>query len=411
MREHNSSDPSIENSPELFAGRDAIFVRMQQRIFDQPYRQAIAFIGQDGMGKSALLRHFTHTFHDPILSLYFPLADLTWTTEEDWLRLLRDATNQLLIDHNYSMSRVPELSAPEEDGEAPPFAQWFREDYLPEVLRILRSHRRLVWLFDDAETLWQQLPPDHLLYLQSLLAEQEQLAIVVTLNSRNEDDIPRLQPLVNPLHVERLHPLMQPEVETFFRQISPHLNESAIQQVWQESAGFPILVQRYAVQITQRGQNVPDADSAVYAASIEEFRSHWQQLNQDERFVLTACASLLYEDPTKPITAERIERWLVETDYPLDSITIHAALRGLDYRHLVQQRAEGHLEIVGKLFQRWLMEHARIGGTSEGAGENRLNWRIIALVAILIVLVLVTVALLPPMVSAPAAVPTVTLSP
>lgn len=408
MRENNSPDPSNENR--LFAGRDAIFARMQQRIFDQPYRQAIAFIGQDGVGKSALLRQFTHSFHDPILSLYFPLPALEWTTEENWLRLLRDAINQLLVDHNYSMNRVPDLTAPEEDGEEIP-PQWFREEYLPQVLRILRSHRRLVWLFDDAEILWQKLPPEHLTYLHDLLAEQEQLAIVLTLNSRHEEDISKLQPLLNPLHVERLHPLTQPEVETFFRQVAPALSEEQIQQVWQECAGFPTLVQRYAVQMTQHGKSLSAAGNVVYEASVEEFRSHWQQLTQDERFVLTACASLLYDDPTQPITAERIERWLVETDFPLDSITIHAALRGLDYRHLVQQRAEGHLEIVGKLFQRWLMEHARLGESADGAGELNLSWRIIVLVAILVILVLAAVAVLPPIVSAPAAVPTVTLSP
>jgi len=412
MRLEESPDPSIpEAQPKPFAGRDALYARLQQQILDQPQRQAIVFTGQDGMGKTALLQHFTHTFHDPILSVYFPLGELNWTDEEAWIRLLRTATAQLLLEHNYSMSRLPERTAPDEESKPPPLAAWFREEYLPEILAILRSHRRLVWLFDDAENLWENLPAEHLTYLHDLLAEQEQLSIILTLNSRHEDELSKLQPLVNPVFTERLHPLEREEVEKFFKEIAPALSEAQINQIYENSAGFPTLVQRYAEGMTKPGAQLTSVDDAVYSASTEEFRGRWLLLTQDERFVLTACAGLLYDDPTQPTTAERIERWLVETDYPLDTTTIYAALRGLDYQHLVQQRAEGHLEIVGKLFQRWLLEHARLGdGSAEGMGSH-LSWQLIVIGILLVALVIAAVALVPPLVNVPEAVPTVTLNP
>jgi len=411
MQPEDSPEATTPEIPAPFAGRNALYARLQQHILDRPQRRAFAFTGQDGMGKTALLRHFTRTFHDPILSVYFPLAALEWTDADAWLNLLRQSTAQLLIDHNYSMSRLPEHAAEDEESDPPPLATWFREAYLPEVLRILRSHRRLVWLFDDAEHLWQNLSAEHLEYLRDLLADHEQLAIILTLNSRYEDDIRKLEPLVDPQAIERLHPLNRDEVEAFFREQAPALSQEQIAHICESSAGFPTLVQRYSVQIAQPTVSLKEADDAVYAASTEEFRGRWLLLTQEERFVLTACAGLRYDAPLQPITAERIERWLVETDFPLDSTTIHAALRGLDYQHLVQRREGGNLEIVGKLFERWLLEHARLGDVGEGITAGGWNWRWLLFGVLLLLLLIATATLVPPLVSAPGAVPTVTLNP
>ena len=128
--------------------------------------------------------------------------------------------------------------------------------------------------------------------------------------------------------------------------------------------------------------------------------------------MLTAIASLIYDDPIKTVTAERIEAWLVETDYPLDIVAIHAALRGLDYQDIVSNYRNEGFKLIAGMMQTWLLEHARLtDGTGLSGFNVKLSWRMITLVIVVITLLVALLFVLPsPTLDTSGTIPTVTLA-
>jgi Na+-transporting NADH:ubiquinone oxidoreductase subunit NqrB len=157
------------------------------------------------------------------------------------------------------------------------------------------------------------------------------------------------------------------------------------------------------------------ARPVAYAASDSHFRQMWQVLTRDERLVLTAIASLIYDDPLKAVTVERIETWLVETDYPMDTTAIHAALRGLDYQDVVSNLRNQGYKLVAGMMQTWLLEHARlseIAGSSFAGLSQKISWRVLLIAGIIILGLIIVLILLPAPTLAPSdTIPTVTLAP
>jgi hypothetical protein len=103
----------------------------------------------------------------------------------------------------------------------------------------------------------------------------------------------------------------------------------------------------------------------------------------------------LYDDPLSSIDAARIEGWLVETDYPLDTTAINAALRSLEYREIVSSTPSG-LAITAGLMQTWLLEHARLSDTPSVAPKAQALapvWRWLIVVVIVVVIGLLLIGL------------------
>ncbi len=407
--------------PELtpFAGREALYARLYQHALDPPERRALVMTGRDGSGKTALLKQFDRVFDDTLLSLYVPLKQIALDDRDDWLQWLVDGTNQVLTRHDFSLYRLPELDDTDED--APSLREWVRDVYLPEVFRVIRPQRRLVWLFDDADVLLNESVEAHLQYLHELLQAHEQLALVLTLPIAQEDHLPQLVPLVNPTQTERLYPLNDTDTGVLMRQFAPGLSDEAVSRIHRETGGQPLLLQRYGQALASDWQSKADSEAIAaaarhtYQASYDDFRERWLHLERDERLVLTAIAGLLYDRPDRTVTTAKIEKWLIETDFPLDVVAINAALRSLDYREMVRNSPQSITLRTGFL-QTWLIEHARLDDTPERVGSSSLDvsdwrlWLVLGGGALMLVLVLLLLSAGLSPGDPGLAVPTVTIS-
>jgi putative ATPase len=415
----NEIDTLPEEQAERFAGRELLYARLQQHILDPANRHAIIYTGHEGMGKTALLQHFSSVFDDTMLSFYVSLEKMDLRDEENWLQHLIGESNQLLGVHNFSLSRVPSLET-EDIDEANEISEislkdWMRDTYLTEILHIIRPHRRLVWLFDDAEYLLNA-SDEHLSYLHNLLEKHPQLAIVLTLDTEHEDKLSQLAPLVNPTTVERIHRLSYDESADLIRQYAPGAEDSSIKNIFEATGGHPRLLARFGQELQKRwteqsdSQALEAAKKVVYEASLEEFREIWLSLSRDERLVLTGIASLIYDDPLRQVMPKFIENWLIETDYPMDIVAISAALRSLDYRDIVSQHQNHGTQLVMALMQRWLLEHARLDDTDNNS-RGRVSVQLVVIVLLAIVLLIALFLLLPnPIISNSTGLATATLS-
>jgi hypothetical protein len=393
-------------------GRETLYARLQQYVLDPPNRHAFLFTGHDGVGKSRLLRHFPQVFDNQILGIYIALEKAPLGSAEDWLHHLLACTNETLEIHEFTLSRVPQ-----EADENLDFADWFCDVYLYEVMHMIRPQRRIVWLMDDAEYLLNALP-EQVAYLHRLLQTHLQLAIVLTLDTEHEGRLPELAPLVNVAAAERLHRLTKVESAELLRHYAAGASDEVVKAIYEATGGHPLLLTNFGRELHTTWASHGDSEAlqaarpAAYAASAAHFRHLWQLLSQDERLVLTAIASLIYDDPLKTVTGERIEAWLVETDYPMDIVAIHAALRGLDYQDIVSNYRNEGFKLIAGMMQTWLLEHARLSDSGGLSGFSiKLSRRMIFLVAVIFALLITLLFVLPsPTLNPSSLIPTVTLS-
>lgn len=430
--------PSPDNNSHVvspyqpYAGRETLFARLQQHILDPTHRNAVVITGQRHMGKTATVIEFTRIFSDPILPvLVMPDNIAVPFNTENLVHLLVERINSILAEQDFSLERVPALEdrlqseTTDEDTEeteaeveveveeTPPISEiaWFMDVYIPEVIAIIRPHRRLVWLFDDALYL-NTGNDDTIGYLHDLLIQEHQLAIILTMDTQDDTALTGLQPLVDPVRVERLQPLSAEDARTLMDLYVPEVDDGLLSKIVTASGGYPQLTKWFAHAFAE----TPNASfetlrQTVYQQSDEPFRDLWQLLTRDERLVLTAITSLIYADPIKPVNAKRIESWLVETDYLLDIIAINAALRGLDYRHVVSYQEDGGIKLTVGLMQKWLLEQARLDAPATRVSD-RIPWQVAIVIVGVIIVLLLALLLLPPQFVVPeSVVPTATLVP
>jgi hypothetical protein len=287
--------------------------------------------------------------------------------------------------------------------------RWFSETYLPEMVGVIRRHRRLVFLLDDANVLLKamddgRLPDDSIQYLHSLVQSQFGPGVVLTLDTRYESDIARLSPLVQLEDVFRLANLSDDEAKWLLNEPAAEryrLTPEAVSAVYAATGGQPHALQQFGFQLFKLWEARPNRDTftlddvkqvtpTIYAQGEADLRAAWAESSRNERLVLTAISSLIYTDPLAAITPERIESWLIETDYPLDATAINAAIRGLEYREMIEHTLAG-VRLTAGLTQRWLLENARLTEAAPQGGTRGLAFRwlavgVIAIVAILLVL-------------------------
>lgn len=402
MMNMNISDHSPE--PEAleppFVGRHALYARLQQHILDPAQRRAAVVLGGRGMGKSALLWHLDRTYDDSIIGVYFAL-DLTNDDEDAWLTRLMRRTGTALTQKDFNTTRLVEQPPDPLDGSTQPISSrdWLRNHYLADALRLMRPHRHLVWLFDDADYLLDHLPEDHIHYLHDLLMQHPQLHIIMTLSVDNEQRLPHFAPLVESTRTERLPMLLPEDSTSLVRQYAPGADDALAAAAHRLTGGHPLIAQTFGEYLQEQWQaDMPippqeahrQARNATYRDVVSFFEETWQLLNRNERLVLTALSNLLYEDPQRTIGATTMEQWLVETDYPTDLTTIHAALRSLAYRDLIIADQD-HIRLAIGLWQSWLLEHARLESAITASPER--NMRLANTLMLIVILVAIGVVL------------------
>ncbi len=383
-----------------FADRSAALNRLRQQIADAD-APAIAVMGREGSGKTALLRQIDATTDETVVTIYVDLAETALDSEGDWLLTLAQSATEELVRRDFTLSRLATIQPPGDDARS-----WLTHNFLSELTSIIRPHRRAAFLLDNGEALLDAidrgtLPDTSMAYLQFLKHERPQVTFVLTLDERHESDLPRFQPLIDRGEVVRLTDLPLDAVGDLLREpVSPRysVSDDAAIAVHRATGGYPPFVQAFGAALYRRQQaeflteitaeDVRAVTPDVYPKAALTFAQNWAALPLNERLVLGSISTLSYEDPLKVIDAEAIEAWLVETDYPLDATTINAMLRSLDYRELIHATPNGGHSIHAAMLQRWLLENARFGeGGRAPAGRSLLNLRWIAVAIIAIVII------------------------
>jgi hypothetical protein len=408
-----------------FAGRQAELARIDQYLKDPLPGGSLAFMGWHWLGKSALLRRFDSIFDDSFLGVYLPMKQIVLPTEDDLLHAIMDGTARALALRDLTLTRIPEPEA-----DTPFLRVWFAETWLPAVLSILRQHRKLVLLVDDAQAWLDAEAGEGWLggsfnFFADLLQQEPQFKLILTFAGEREDDLPRLSPLVNPAAVQRLALLPLEATRWLLRYPGLYaVVDDSVTAVHRATGGHPQLLQRFAHHIYQYYETHPGTTTImpdtvrllqrnVYHASVEELTNLWARSTDVEQLVLLTFSNLRYEDPLKAINAEAIATWLIDSDYVLDRTTIHAALRSLEYRELMALRS-GSLELTIGLLQTWLLENtSRAGAVTARTFRLRRSVVIAALAIGLLAVILVISLSNTPQTDSPATTeprPTVTLA-
>ncbi len=411
---YHPDDPALA----AFAGREAAFARLHQHLTNPTHAEAVLFLGRRQVGKTALLRHFGDFFDETFIDVYLPLGEAPLASESDWLLYLVRGVGRALAMRDFTLTRLPE---PPDDTNQ--LRQWFSEHYLHALFGVIR-YRRLVLLLDDADKLIQavssdNLAVDHFAYLQKLLEQYPQLGIAMMMDAEHENSLDMLFPLVNAGETLRLTHLSPADSQQLLTKPAAGLYavpEDSALALYKATGGQSLLLQRVGYHLfeqrisqpllptssayMERGRQdltleVKSVINKVYGESEAEFRETWQETTRDERLVLTAMVSVLYDDPLSSIDTARIESWLVETDYPLDTTAINAALRSLEYREIVSSTPSG-LAITAGLMQTWLLEHARLSDTPADVPQPPAlisDWRWLVVVILVVIGLLLVIGL------------------
>lgn len=368
-----------------FVGREAIYARLHQYITDSRGAYALLAVGGASSGKTALLLNAPEIFNENVLPVYIALKEQTITSEGALLRLLYRAISGVLVLRGFTLTR---LTPPPEEDEL--LRDWLSTSGIPEIASIVRSHRHVVLLLDDAEVLLDALEKEHLapdtaVFLHHLI-QNPQLSMMLTLHTDHEARIPLLRPLVDQSSVIQLAALTLDKTADLLRQPVQGLytlDDGSVTAVYEATGGKPPLVQAFGEQFFAAWQGNPTVTNIqsemvtlltpkVLERSKSYFRDQWRRLNSNERLALTALSGTIFDDPLlKPIKAEHLAAWLVKTDYPLDTTTINAAIRALEYADILKLE-QGGITLTAGMMTRWLLENARLSEPLEQIQRRRL---------------------------------------
>lgn len=368
-----------------FAGRRAEFGRLYRQLTDPAHQSALLFTGWRRCGKTAFLRAFDTAFGSTFVGAYVGLADAlidppfesgspSVNMETALALALAQGVTAALMERSFPLSRFRALPPPPDEQAR----FWFAQVFLPAALTVIHRERLLVLLLDDADRLVNvmrsgRLSGEVIPFLRDLVRTTPQLGIALTMGLEYEDDFSALSPLISPNETVRLSALSLEETTTLLQDPTrPYFTvpDEITAAVYKATGGAPALVQHYGYHMFRRWLNAPELNvitlddvkaitQHVYRYAEDDFRHAWTRLPANERLVLTAISGLLYEDPLGRVDATDIEAWLVETDYPLDLVSIYAALRGLEYREVITPGASG-ITLRAAIMQTWLLENARL---------------------------------------------------
>lgn len=360
----------VETAP--FAGRKEAFARLYARLFDPVNTSALLFLGQQHIGKTALLYNADSVFRESAVGVYVPLRETTPPSEGAWLLALAQAATDVLTERGFTLSRLSQLDP---IGDQP--REWLELSFLPQTMGAAR--RKLLFLIDDADRLLMaqragQIPTDSFAYLLSLTKKFPNLHFALALSEDFEADLDDFAPLVVPSDVIRLGNLAADETQWLLQApvrglySVPDDCALAVQRI---VGGAPGLVQRFGFEFFKRWENYPELNvftiedvkaltTSIYLYNEADYRALWEGLSVNERLVLTAISDLNYNDPLGRVDASAIQGWLVETDFPLDITAINATLRSLEYREILLPTPAG-ITLSASLLQSWLLENARLG--------------------------------------------------
>lgn len=370
---HNGDPARLNLAP--FAGRQAALARVGALVADGGRSTGLLFTAWRSMGKTALLHAIIGSLSETFIGGIVSLRSDVPRNEKEWFLQLAEAITRALVERNFTLSRLSDMEPP---GDNPRL--WFEDVFLPPIFGAMRTNHQIILMLDDVERLIAivrsgQLPSDTFAYLSSLMARTGGLHLILTMDDEFEAETPQLMPLIGLKDIVRLAPLEPTDVRWLLTapvEGEYEMGEEALNTAISLSGGFPAAAQRLGYHLYERWRSAPEVElmtprdiKAIQATlnlrGEEEYRALWDRMSANEKIILAALSNLHYNDPLRKWSAESIQRWLVETETPLDVTTIQAALRALEYRHVVAFSPEG-VNIRAGLFVNWLLENAQVRG-------------------------------------------------
>ncbi len=407
----NPYDPQRPTTdPALFFGREDVFAFIRQRLIAGRRAQAIAIIGQRGMGKTSVLLQTAQQVESRYLTAYIDLSDVRFDEVGGLFAAMADAARQALESAGLSTYRLPPL--PEEPGID--LLTWFSENYLDVTLSALRRNRRLIFLFDETSRLLdaidrQDIPADIGNTLGQLIARDERMDIIFAVDAEDEPRLESFPPLSDPLLHKRLGLLDDAASEALIRRpAAPYyeVQSDAVEGILAMAGGHPYLLHVINGLVWERETSrwpkgpvtLSDVNAVIRQATDEAdpvLRLTWEHSTPNERRALSALTALTTANRGMPIRTEDVRLWLLrEGDEPLDETALAAALRRLEYREVLRSTANGMYTFTTGLQHQWLVLNGDAQPISAAAAAPRPSVRRLAIPIILLLGVAVLVALL-----------------
>lgn len=370
---HNGDPSRLNLAP--FAGRQSALARVGALVADGGRSTGLLFTAWRSMGKTALLHAIIGSLPETFIGGIVSLRSDVPRNEKAWFLQLAETITGALVERNFTLSRLSDIEPPGDDPRL-----WFEDVFLPPIFGAMRTNHQIILMLDDVERLITvvrggQLPSDTFAYLSSLMARTGGLHLILTMDDEYESETASLYPLIGLKDIVRLTPLDPDDVRWLLT--APVngdyvIGDEAINTAISLSGGFPAAAQRLGYHLYERWRTAPEVEMitsrdiravqpTLNLRGEDEYRALRERMSVNEKIILTALSNLHYNDPLRKATAESIQRWLVETETPLDVTTIQAALRALEYRHAVAFSPEG-VSIRAGLFVNWLLENAQVRG-------------------------------------------------
>ncbi len=359
----NPFDPAQPTSP--FAGRDALFARVHQHLTGAPVTHALVILGRRRSGRTAFLRVLRAQLDDSFIWLDLSITPATLTSESAFWLTVWESGKSAAAKRGLSVHRLPHWpdDKPHKEQRA-----WLLERGLPELYQLIRPHRRLVLVIDNAEPLADavirgDLPPDFGEAIGRMFSPQ--LGMILTAHLDAEARMRQLAPLVETDATVRLTALTVEAVAELLTSGRDRSEAGFALALHRASGGAPELTLRTAALVhdISRGEyyravHIRAVMSDLLLWARPGFALLWENLTADEQAVLTALAYLHFEQPDKPIQAEQVEAWLADTEYPLDLTAIFSLLRRLEFVEIIDH-AHRDVRIRSGIFEQWIRETVR----------------------------------------------------
>lgn len=316
MTELQSKNPYTAGNPvgnqSSFIGREDILKRVLTMLRN-PNDSALILYGQRRIGKTSFLQFLQTRLPQEgnFLPVYF---DLEFRTREPLDSLLKNLASAIAEKLDL---RLPDFSTVDVE-------QFFRSEWLPQVLHQLPQGQKLVILLDefdvmDSKDAAQAFFP----YLRELFdLNRERLRFLIVLG-RNFEDLTSswTQAVLRGSEREKIGLLPQADAETLIRiveQVSPlRWQPEAVERVWQLTHGHPFLIQALCKKIYDAAEAqaawsiTPEAVDQAVKPAIEA-HGHaldwlWTGLKSEQRVMLAGCpANFSVLAARKIITATQV---------------------------------------------------------------------------------------------------------
>jgi len=359
----NPFDPAQPTPP--FAGRDALFARVHQHLTGAPVTHALLFLGRRRSGRTAFLRALRTRLDDSFIGLDLTLTPSVLASESAFWWMVWESGKLAAAGRGLSVHRLPHWP---DDKSSSDQRKWLIERGLPELYQLIRPHRRLVLMIDNAEPLADavirgDLPPDFGEAIGRMFGPQ--LGMILSGHLDAEARLRHLAPLIDPDFTVRLTALTLEGVTDLLSSGRDRSEAGFAAALHRASGGAPELTLRAAALIHDisrgeyyRAEHIRAVMSDLLLWARPGFTLLWENLTTDEQAVLTALAYLRFDQPDKPIQAEQLEAWLADTEYPLDLTAIFSLLRRLEFVEIIDH-AHRDVRIRSGVFEQWVRETVR----------------------------------------------------